>query len=162
MRITSLHQGSANRLIPFGAAPWAHFTQRGQSLSISRGKGGPRPKGGAQTRSIEEKPSYSQTAGGLFPFRCISGIDMLYWRWWRLKCGSPREVTLPEGLQRDTRISRATGFPAPLYQYTSFAALSQEGDASRWRGYRNVHWTYPFWAAGCLRQWKRGHCKALI
>ena len=108
------------------------------------------------------KPSYSQTAGGLFPFRCISGIDMLYWRWWRLKCGSPREVTLPEGLQRDTRISRATGFPAPLYQYTSFAALSQEGDASRWRGYRNVHWTYPFWAAGCLRQWKRGHCKALI
>ena len=42
MRITSLRQGSANRLIPFGAAPWAHFTQRArvcQSPVVRAGRG---------------------------------------------------------------------------------------------------------------------------
>ena len=50
---------------------------------------------------------------------------MVYWGQGNEKCGSPRECDLPEGLQRDSLVSRATGIPAPLYQYNSFAVFSQ-------------------------------------
>ena len=50
---------------------------------------------------------------------------MVYWGQGNEKCGSPREWRLPEGLQRDRMLSRATGIPAPLYQYNSFAVFSQ-------------------------------------
>ena len=39
MRITSLQQGSANRLIPFGAAPWVLFYAAHLPLSILLDKG---------------------------------------------------------------------------------------------------------------------------